>query len=240
MVLNDPQTGQPLALMNGSTLTALRTGAVGGVSIRHLAPESASAVGIVGAGVQGFHQALFACRTRKITDIHLFDLNAYSVSFCREKLASKLPKVNLHQADSIDQLLEQSHIVVTTTNSHMPVLPNKEKLLAKKHYVGIGSFRPNMREFPQALFKRLRRVYIDSEHALAESGDLLEPLKQQWITKEQVRTLGRVLIEKRGLDLIKNETTLFKSVGLALFDVCVSQLIYEKALEKELGEEIEL
>ncbi|MFC1782841.1 ornithine cyclodeaminase family protein [Planctomycetota bacterium] len=180
MVLNDIQSGKPLAILNGSVLTSLRTGAVGGVSIRHLTPDSVHTAGIVGTGVQGFHQALFACRARNITDLYLFDLAAYNVSFCMEKLAPELPEVKLHQVNSIDQLVEESQIVITTTTSNMPVLPNKEKLLAKKHFVGIGSYRPNMREFPQALFKQLRRVYVDTNHALDESGDLIEPLKHEY------------------------------------------------------------
>ena len=240
MVLNDIQNGKPLAILNGSVLTSVRTGAVGGVSIRHLTPDSVHTAGIVGTGVQGFHQALFACQARNITDLYLFDLAAYNVSFCMEKLAPELPEVKLHQANSIDQLIEESQIVITTTTSHMPVLPNKEEIMTKKHFVGIGSYKPNMREFPQALFKQLRRVYVDTNHALDESGDLIEPLKHEWIKPDQVRTLGRVLVENKGLEIIKNQTTLFKSVGMALFDVCVSQLIYEKALENELGQEIEL
>ena len=240
MILNDVQSGAPVAILNGATLTSLRTGALGGVSIRHLAPDTAHTVGIVGTGVQGYHQALFACEARKITDIFLFDLASYNVSFCMEKLAAELPEVKLHQTAGIDQLLEASEIVITTTTSHMPVLPNQEKILAKKHYIGIGSYKPHMRELPQALYKLTRRIYVDTMHALEETGDLIIPLRSEWITKEQIRTLGSLIIDPKGIEIIKNETTLFKSVGMALFDVCVAQLIYQKALENELGEEFEL
>ncbi|MCP4709997.1 MAG: ornithine cyclodeaminase family protein, partial [Planctomycetes bacterium] len=93
MVLNDALSGVPQAVLNGAALTSMRTGAVGGVSIRHLAPDNAHTVGIVGTGVQGFHQALFACEARKITDIFLFDLANYNVSYCMEQLAEELPEV---------------------------------------------------------------------------------------------------------------------------------------------------
>jgi len=240
MVLNDVQSGAPVAILNGATLTSLRTGALGGVSIRHLAPDKAHTVGIVGTGVQGYHQGLFACEAREITDIFLFDLASYNVSYCMERLAEKLPDVKLHQTASIDELLESSEIVITTTTSHMPVLPNNEKILAKKHFVGIGSYKPNMRELPQALYKLTRRVYVDTMHALEETGDLIAPLKNQWITKEQIRTLGCLINDPKGIEVIKNETTMFKSVGMALFDVCVAQLIYQKSVENEFGEEFEL
>jgi len=97
-----------------------------------------------------------------------------------------------------------------------------------------------MRELPQSLFKLVRRVYIDTHYALEETGDLITPLRNEWISKDQIRTLGRLIIDPKGIEVIKNETTLFKSVGMALFDVCVSQLIYEKALEQDLGQEITL
>ena len=118
------------------------------------------------------------------------------------------------------------------------VLPDNEELLAGKHFVGIGSYKPNMREFPKALFKLLTTVYVDTEYALDESGDLITPLQNDWIKRNQVMTLGRFLAENRSEDQIREETTLFKSVGMALFDVCSSRFIYERANQKGLGQKI--
>ena len=73
MILNDAKTGLPKAIMNGSALTAMRTGAVGGVALRYLAPEDAASVGLVGCGIQGLHQLLYACEVRPITNIYLYD-----------------------------------------------------------------------------------------------------------------------------------------------------------------------
>ena len=238
MVLNDAQTGVPLALLNGAALTALRTAAVGAVSIRHLAPDNTQIVGIIGAGVQGFYQALAACTTRHLTDIFIYDLYLEKASALRDKLSEMIPNVKLHQADCVEDLLEKSQVVITATNSLEPVLPDKEELLVGKHFVGIGSYKPNMREFPRALFNMLKTVFIDTEHALHESGDLIVPLQNNWIRQEQVMTLGRLLIENKSLDEVKGETTLFKSVGMALFDVCASKLIYDKAVQKGIGQKI--
>jgi ornithine cyclodeaminase len=238
MILNDIQTGMPLALLNGPSLTALRTAAIGAVSIRHLAADNVQSVGVIGAGVQGFHQAWLACAVRNLTDIFVYDLYPEKVSALIEKLSNLTSHVKLHQAASVEDLLEQTQVVITATTSLEPVLPDKENLLIGKHFVGIGSYKPNMREFPRALFNLLKTVFIDADHALQESGDLIVPLQNNWIKKDQVMTLGRFLIENRPRDKVRKGTTLFKSVGMALFDVCVSKLIYEKAVQKGLGQKI--
>jgi len=238
MVLNDAQTGVPLALLNGAALTALRTAAVGAVSIRHLAPDNTQTVGIIGAGVQGFYQALAACTTRHLTDIFIYDLYLEKALALRDKLSEMIPDVKLHQAACVEDLLENSQVVITATNSLEPVLPDKEELLAGKHFVGIGSYKPNMREFPRALFNLLKNVFIDTEHALHESGDIIVPLQNNWIRQEQVMTLGRFLLGNKSREEVKRETTLFKSVGMALFDVCASKLIYDKAIQKGIGQKI--
>lgn len=240
MVLNDAQTGLPLALLNGPALTALRTAAVASVSIRHLTPENTQSLGIIGAGVQGFYQAWIACSARNLKDIYVFDSYPEKTSALIEKLSKVIPDVKLHQTNHVEDLLEKSQTVITATTSFEPVLPNKEELLAGKHFVGIGSYKPTVREFPQALFNLLKTVFIDTNTALEESGDLIVPLQNNWIKQEQVMTLGRFLIENEPTEEVKKETTLFKSVGMALFDVCASKLIYDNAIQKGLGQKITL
>jgi ornithine cyclodeaminase/alanine dehydrogenase-like protein (mu-crystallin family) len=238
MVLNDGQTGRPLALLDGPALTALRTAVVASVSIRHLTLENTQSLGIVGAGVQGFYQAWVACSARDLKDIHVFDLYPEKTTALVQKLSKVIPDVNLHAASNVEDLLENSQVVITATTSFEPVLPDKEELLSGKHFIGIGSYKPDVREFPQALFNLLKTVFIDTDTALEESGDLIVPLQNNWIRQEQVMTLGRFLIEGKHKDKVKTETTLFKSVGMALFDVCASKLIYENAIQKGLGQKI--
>ena len=238
MVLNDAQTGLPLALLNGPALTAVRTAAVGAVSIRHLAPDDAHAVGIIGAGVQGFYQARAACPARRITDIFIYDIYPEKAAALKVKLQQAIPDVNVHQAAGVEDLLERTQIVITATTSTEPVLPDKEDLLEGRHFVGIGSYKPHVREFPQALFGLLKNVYIDTEHAVEESGDIIVPLQNGWLKRDQIMTLGRFLIDSESECQERQETTFFKSVGMALFDVCASTLIYQKAIVKGLGQQI--
>ena len=240
MVLNDAQTGLPLALLNGPALTALRTAAVGSVSIRHLTPEDTESLGIVGAGVQGFYQAWVACSARKLKDIYIFDLYPKKTTELIDKLSKVIPDVKLHAARSTEDLLEKSQVVITATTSFEPVLPDKEELLAGKHFIGIGSYKPTVREFPKALYNLVKKIFIDTDSALEESGDLIIPLQNNWIKQEQVMTMGRFLIENTHKDEVKTETTFFKSVGMALFDVCASKLIYESAIQRNLGQKINM
>ena len=113
--------------------------------------------------------------------------------------------------------------------------PDNEELLKGKHFVGIGSYKPEVREFPPSLYNLLETIYIDTHHALKESGDLIVPLKNGWITSEQITTIGKYLQNPQP----RPETTFFKSVGMALFDVCAAKLIYEKAKQSNLGQKID-
>lgn len=239
MVVNNTETGEPLAVMNGTVLTSLRTGAVGGVGVRHLSPFEPHGLGIVGAGVQGFQQARFAAAEGKIDRVTVFNRHRDSLSEFIERLSKALPGLTIKPADRIEELLEDSQTVITATTSNDPVLPDDASLLEGKHFVGIGSYKPTMREFPRALFGLLDRVFIDTDHALEESGDLVTPLQAGWIRRDQIQTLGSLLESGESLDPLRRQTTLFKSVGMALFDVRVGALMIRRAREQRLGQHLQ-
>ena len=238
MILNDARTGVPVALLDGPALTASRTAAVGAVSIRHLAPDDARAVGIIGAGVQGFYQARAACAARPMTEVYVYDLYPEKALALKERLSDVLDGVTVHQVGRVEELLERTQVVVTATTSLEPVVPDDEKLLAGRHFVGIGSYKPDVREFPRALFNLVDRVFLDTEHALDESGDVIVPLREGWLRLDQVATLGKLLCDDNPQPRGQRETTFFKSVGMALFDVCASKLVYENAVKTGLGQNI--
>jgi ornithine cyclodeaminase/alanine dehydrogenase-like protein (mu-crystallin family) len=234
------QTGEALALINGRVLTALRTSAVGGVGIRHLSPPDVTRLGVVGAGVQGLHQAWFAGKARNLTSIMYLDIHPEKVGEMKEGLADKLPGVEILTAGSAEELLEHSQSIITCTTAETPVLPNDASLFEGKHFVGIGSYKPNMREFPEALFRLIPELYVDTDHAIEETGDLIDPLEAGWLQREQVKTLGSLLLTGGDTTEITKGATLFKSVGMALFDLAVGGLILEQAKKLGLGQEVEL
>lgn len=235
MMLNDNETGKVNCMMEGSTLTAYRTGAVGACGIKHTTPEDCTKLGVVGSGVQGFYQCLYAARIRPIQDIYVFDIFVDKAKDFAKRLQTALPHVRVHVMASCEDLVKESEIIVTVTTSPKPVIPNDPELIKGKHFIGIGSFKPTMQEYPEAVFRALDEVYIDVDFAKEETGDLANPLREGWIQEESVHTLGQFLDQK--LDV--NKTTLYKSVGMALFDICVADYIYKQACKLNMGTELD-
>lgn len=234
MLLNDVETGIPLALINGADLTAYRTGAVGGVGVRHTTPKNVKKLGLIGAGVQGFYQVLFACEARDFDQIMVFDAYSKNMDAFAEKLQKEFPDKNIIIAKSSEELVEMSEVIITATPSTTPVIPDDKELLKGKHFIGLGSYKPTMREYPKSLFELVDNVYVDTEFAGEESGDIITPLKENWIGEDQIKLFSNLL---NGTTITGN-TTLYKFVGMGLFDLSVSELIYKKAQIKNLGQNI--
>jgi ornithine cyclodeaminase/alanine dehydrogenase-like protein (mu-crystallin family) len=233
VVLNDSQTGQALAVLNGSKLTAMRTAAIGSVGIRYLAPHNAKTLGLIGAGVQGFHQVQFACTERKIENVFIYDKFSTNLDNFRQKLKEKMPQVSFEIVTSVESLMKQSQVIITTTTANEPVIPSQKDLFVGKNIIAIGSFKPDMRELPDVLSECVDQVFMDTEFAAKESGDLAIPLRNGVIQASQLLPLGKLITNK--VQKSENPTTYFKSVGMALFDLLAARLIYQKAVQQELG-----
>lgn len=238
MILNNSSTGEALAVMDGAAITAFRTGAVGGVGIRYTTRPDCRTVGLVGAGVQGLFQLLYASHARPVTDVSIYDVSVERTANMVRELSRRLPQVEVHVARNVRQLVEQSEIVVTATPATSPVLPDDEGLLKGRHFVAIGSYKYAMRELPPALYRVLDRVYVDTELALEESGDLIVPMEQGWLKREDCHVLGNALQSLRANPQMGVSTTLFKSVGMGLFDLLVAEELYKAALREHIGIEL--
>ena len=237
MILNDSETGEPLALLNGAALTAVRTGAVGATGMKYISKESSESVGIIGTGTQGFTQALFACAVRPIKKINVFDLDDKKLTEFINKLQKKLPEIEFNGMNSSEELVKKSDIIVCATSSENPVIPNDRNLLKDKCFIGIGSYKPNMREFPDALFSQITKVWVDTPFAATESGDIASPLENNLLQKNQVNTISNLVANKQ---YDQAGTTFFKSVGMALFDVVVAEYLYKKAIKENIGTQADL
>lgn len=235
MVLNNAKTGEPLAILDGAMLTAYRTGAVGGVGIRYTARKNCQSVGLVGTGVQGFFQVLYACAARPIKQVMVYDKSRERAEAFKWKLEKKLPEQVICIAASEEELVLNSEIIITATPSNTPVLPDNPDLLKGKHFVSIGSYKYEMRELPKALYGVLDALYMDTDIAAEESGDLIVPVEQGWFKRDQMKAFGHVFQSLKNAPLLEERTTLFKSVGMALFDLLVAEAIYKSAVEKNMG-----
>lgn len=236
MLLNDSETGAVKALLDGAALTAYRTGAVGGVGIKYTTPKDATKLGIVGTGVQAFYQCLNAVQIRPIETILLFNRNKEKAEIFSRQLQSVLPEIEIIVCEEVSAVVNGAEIIITTTTALEPVLPDDEALLKGKHFIGIGSYKPTMREYPNSLYQLLDQVYCDVDFAKVESGDLRVPLEKGLIQEAQIKTLGKTI---QGGKINVHETTLYKSVGMALFDLCVAEHLYQKALRLGIGQHIQ-
>ncbi len=236
-LLFDGEDGSPSALLDGRTLTALRTGAVGGAGMNALAPSGVKNLGLLGAGVQGYWQVRFACAVRSFAEVRIFDLRENSSKELAERLAKDLPGVSVSVAKTSEELLQASEAVITATNSTKPLFPEKLGLFRDRTFVAIGSYTPEMREYPDSFFSEVDRVYVDTLHALDETGDLMGPLCAGTLFREDIYPLAKIL-PAGGYAPKKGKSVLFKSVGLSVFDLYAARAILALGREKKEGQEI--
>lgn len=234
VLLNDHETGAPVAVMDGQCVTAYRTGAVGGVGIRHLSRKDCHTVGIVGAGAQGFHLALYACAAREIHTVYVYNHSDRDLTEYLAKLEKTIdnPDTKVVQCKTVEELVRNSEIICTATPSEEPVLPNDRELLEGKCIIAIGSYTPQMREIPDVIWDLVDHVYIELPYACEESGDLSQPIAEGRLTEDRTVLMDQFLASDVSEEEITKKTTYFKSVGMGLFDVCIAKKLLENAKER--------
>lgn len=226
IILNSSKTGEPLAIIDGTKITALRTSAVSALGIKYLSPVNAKTLGIAGTGVQGISQAIFACSVKKIERVTIFDKSKISTVRFVKVFNSEFPDIPVTVAPDSESLCLESEIIITATNTKEPLFPEKEDLFKGKTFIGIGSYKPDCREYPGAFFNTIDQIFTDTIYGLKESGDLIYPLKEGLITEDKIYSLGSLI--RGDISLTKKPTRFFKTVGSAIFDLYAAKLIFEK------------
>lgn len=238
MLLYDRETGRPLALLNAISLTAQRTGAVGALGVKYITPNDISSIGIVGTGIQGTWQAIFACAVRPVRQVFCFDTALSSVETFCATLRHRVPKVTVTPCMSARELLTRTTVVITATTSSEPVLPDDPELLDGKHFISIGSFRPTMQELPDSVYRLAGQLFIDSEHARDEVGDVIRPVKKGILKNAEIFAIANLVSGQLSLDT--SRTTVYKAAGMALFDLYVARALFGAAERRSVGQEITL
>jgi ornithine cyclodeaminase/alanine dehydrogenase-like protein (mu-crystallin family) len=233
-------TGKVSAMLEGSSLTAIRTGAGSGAAIDLLARKDSKTVAIFGAGAQGRTQLEAACAVRRIEKAWIFDSDAKRAEvFIKEMMESGSVQAHLEPASSPRAAVQGSDIVCTATTSTTPVFDDAD-LKPGAHISAIGAYTPEMAEIPAETVRRAK-VFVDSRLAvLAEAGDLIQPMKSGLITETHVRAeLGEIILGRKPGRESETEITYFKSVGVAVQDAMAAQLALKNAKAMGLGREIE-
>ena len=242
VVVVDASTGQPIAAMDGTHLTGLRTGAASGAATDLLARQDARQVAILGAGTQGRYQLLGVCAVRQVTRVWVYDpIHARAEQYVSEmkKQGGRIP-ADIVAVASPAEAVSQADIICTATTSKSPVFRDAD-LKAGVHINGIGSYNPQMQEVDATTVARARLVVDSREACLAEAGDLIIPLQQGLITERHIHAeLGEIVLGRKAGRETDGEVTFFKAVGNAVQDAAVARLVLQAAAEKDLGTTIEL
>jgi ornithine cyclodeaminase len=235
----EADTGRAMALLEGSTLTAIRTGAGSGAAIDLLSRPDSSVAAVFGAGVQGRTQLEAACSVRKLDRAWVYDPDLEKAKAFAKEMAGQGPiPRDLRPASASQEAIADVDIICTATTSTTPVFEDRD-LKPGVHISAIGSYTPEMQEVPAETIKRAK-VIVDSRPAvLAETGDLIKPMQEGLITQAHIfAELGEIVLGRKPGRESEKEITYFKSVGIAVQDAMAAQLALKNAREKGLGQEI--
>lgn len=224
----DAASGRPMALIDGPTLTAMRTGAASGVATRLLARGDASVAAIIGAGAQAEWQLRAVLAARPIRRFVAYARTPDAREAFARRMASEVG-VEVEPVASAEEAVRAADVVCCATTSSTPVF-EADWLGDGAHVNGVGAFRLGMVELPPELFGRASLVAVDSrEAAMAEAGDLVAAIERGFVREDALVEIGSVdpsWVEARPAGAI----TAFKSVGLAIQDVAAAELIVSRLL----------
>ena len=216
LIILDPGTGIPVAILNATTLTDLRTGAAGGVAAKYLAPSRTVTLGLVGSGRQAAAQLDAIAAEREVTEIKVWSRNEKNaVSFCRKYSSLDCTVAPLEKVCDCD-------VLVTSTPSREPVIRD-EWIREGTHINAIGADAPGKQELDPGILQRAR-VFVDDPAQAVHSGEINVPIAKGLFSPERIEgTLGEVVLGRKKR-MSQDEITLFDSTGLAIQDLAVAEI----------------
>jgi ornithine cyclodeaminase/alanine dehydrogenase-like protein (mu-crystallin family) len=234
VILTDAATGEHLAVMDGASVTAIRTGAASGVATDVLARLEAAVVAVFGAGMQARTQLEAVGCVRSIGRAFVYDVDPAAAERFAADMTQQLG-LPVERRGTPAETLEDADVICTATTSTTPVFEDRQ-LAPGAHVNAVGSFRPDVTEIPSATVCRARVVVDHRASALEEAGDLIGPLSQGLVQQSHVSTeLGEILLGRSPGRRSDSEITLFKSVGVAIQDLCAAARALENARRIGLG-----
>jgi len=237
VIVLDPDTGEPRALLEGATLTAIRTGAASGLATDLLARPDSRTFALIGAGGQAYDQARAVLAVREIADLRITSRSGASA----EKLAQRLRAEGVNaRATSTREAVQGADIITAVTTSVTPVFLDAD-VSPGAHINLVGAYTRDMQEAPAATILRAQ-VFVDDVMAAAhEAGDIIKPIRANlYSTDDLAGTLGELLLGKVSGRASDEAITVFKSVGLAVQDAAAAARALAAAEKKGLGNVIEM
>lgn len=239
IVLLSPHTGALIAVMDGQRITAARTAAVSAISATALARDDSSVMAILGTGVQARSHLEAMEIAFELSEVRVWSPTPdHQMAFLEEMQSSTTAA--LAGANSAEQAVHGADLIVLVTSASEPVV-RSEWIKPGAHVIGVGACRPNQREMDPALIAR-SRLFVDSRAAaLVEAGDIVMGMADGAFGASHIcGELGEVLAETIEGRRSSKEVTIFKSLGLAVEDVVAANLVYQRALDQDVGLELQL
>jgi ornithine cyclodeaminase/alanine dehydrogenase-like protein (mu-crystallin family) len=240
VMIQDINTGDIVGIMDGSLITAMRTGAATGVSVKYLARKNSTTMSIYSAGVQARKQVsgVFYGLNEKLEKCMVFDPIKDTAESFKIEIEKELG-IEVEITDSGDDLLSNTDIIVAATTSTIPIFAG-DKVLEGTHISSIGAHAPDARELDSTTIKRASLLVAGLKEAcLAEAGDYLIPIEEGIISKNDIISIGEIITGKKNGRTSDSEISVFKSVGISAQDVAVGKLVYDRALEEDIGQDID-
>jgi len=241
VVAIDPDTGRPLALIEGGSLTAIRTGAASGAATDLLARSGTRQVAIFGSGVQARTQLEAVCAVRDIEAAWVYSIDLEGAQTFAEEMGGvgRIP-AQIKVAGEPIEALSAADVICTATTSSTPVFSGRD-LRPGTHINAVGAFTPEMQELDEHTVERAYVVVDSRAAALAEAGDLMIPIQKGLIREDHIRAeLGEIVSGDAPGRTSDDQITLFKSVGVAVQDAAAAGLALRRAEELGLGQLVEL
>jgi len=221
IIYNDPETGYPLAIMDGTKITAYRTGAAAAIASKYLARQDSHTIGIIGAGCQAYTQIMAHAELFDLSSINVFDISETAV----DKLIKSFPEFPVRSCSI--QEAAASDIVCTLTPSRNPII-KKEWIIAGTHINAVGADAAGKEELDPSILKEAIVVVDDLKQA-STGGEINVLIKKGIYTVNEIYgTLPELVVRKKKGRTDNKVITVFDSTGIAVEDIAVAKFLFEK------------
>ena len=232
-------TGDLLALIEADHMGRLRTGAASGVATKYLAQKFAKTAAIIGTGGQARTQLEAIYCVRMLSSVFVYGRDAERSKRFADEMAERL-NVDVYPAESVADAMRNAEIICTATTASHPVIHGAD-IPAGVHINAIGANHAHKQELDEAAVAKANLIFVDSlAQSQQEAGDLIIPFRKHLERWKNVRELSELVAGKVPGRANDTQVTLFKSNGIAAWDVAVAEKVYELAREKSLGRELPL
>jgi alanine dehydrogenase len=233
IMLIDPQSGTPLSIMGGTHITAMRTGAAGGLATKYLAEPSSRTLGLIGTGAQSRTQLQAIHQAINLTEVRAYDVMGEALSkFVRE--TREQYEVKVTPCRSVDECLRTSDVICTLTPSTSPVV-KKAWIHPGMHINAIGADAPGKQELDPMILK-ISKIIVDDLVQTLHCGEINVPVSQGILREEDIYAeLGEIIIGAKPGRTHSEEITVFDSTGISLQDISTAHTVFKKAKTKKIG-----